>query len=128
MKKSVGPTCEQPQPASRAKGKTMTDMPPKIWASIEYTDDFSKSGYWSTDRDIDCLDSETCYVPLDLVEPKICEIERRSRLRIAELTKALQSICEVPFDKPANFHASDEDWLKRRAQMMQNAARIALNP
>jgi hypothetical protein len=106
----------------------MNDMPPKIWVSIEYVDDFSKSGYWSTDRDIDCLESETCYVPLDLVEPKICEIERRSRLRIAELTKALQSICEVPFDKPANFHASDEDWLKRRAQMMQNAARIALNP
>jgi hypothetical protein len=106
----------------------MTDMPPKIWASIEYIDEFSKSGYWSTDRGIVFVGSETCYVPLDLVESKISEIERRARLRIAVLTKALSEIHDVPFDKPANFHASDEDWLKRRAQMMHNAARVALNP
>jgi hypothetical protein len=106
----------------------MTDMPPKIWAKQEDDSNFAQTGIWSTDRCQYYDDLEFCYVRLIVAQSKKADIESRAGLRIEALTEALQSIHDVPFDKPANFHASDEDWLKRRAQMMQNAARIALNP
>ena len=112
---------------------TMTDAADKIWATIDSKYSFGQSGEWSSDRSDICSEHETSYVrtALALEGMANCRADAHKNnaalhAKIQALVNALQDVAGVAFDKPANFHATDEVWLKRRAQMMQNIALVAI--
>jgi hypothetical protein len=93
------------------------DAPERIWLDPELVDSPRKTlacNFATATRE-HSLPTDVQYIRADLIEAQAAQLQ--------EAREALEEIVGVGFDAPMTWSCTDEEWERRRANIMQGIAR-----